>query len=165
MPRGGAREGAGRRGLSYQEQLWIFHECCRLQGLLTAIKHSIQVRQYYLSRFDRPEKGLHFRALAEAWSTMRSWSPDIRRKALADAEQDTQAGELLGDVKDHGRAIAAANSDSRFHHIALTRLKGHRSAIVKRVAGRATMHFGRRISDRQVRSIWERISAAVKKDG
>ena len=163
MPRGGSRKGAGRRAvLSAEERLWVWQQCQRLKFVLTKIKHARQTQAYW-SRFDRSDDDLHFSALQRSWKTMETWTPETRRRALIDEDEETPEGALLRDAILNSSAVAAAHPHGRWHHIKLTRLSnGERSKIAERVARRATDRFGKRVTGRRVRDVWEGLNAALK---
>jgi hypothetical protein len=179
VPRGGKRENAGRKPLvlSDDEELWIFGQCQRLYNLLTARKQSRQLHKYWQS-FDRPKQHLYMDQVRETHSDMAGWSVEQRRRSqdevseAQDEESEVQEYELFLDAQANSVAIGQENArrkgyekigtddpeypDNRMHSIRVSRLfGGRRQQIIDLVSRRATKRFGKQISERQVRKIWE----------
>ena len=172
VPRGGKRENAGRKPLvlSDDEELWIFGQCQRLYNLLTARKQSRQLHKYWQS-FDRPKRQLYMDGVRDTHSDMAGWSVEQRRRSQ-DEESEAQEREQFLDAQANSVSIGQENArrkgyekigtddpeypDNRMHSIRVTRLYGgRRGQIIDLVSRRATKRFGKQISERQVRKIWE----------
>jgi hypothetical protein len=178
VPRGGKRENAGRKPLvlSDDEELWIFGQCQLLYNLLTARKQSRQLHKYWQS-FDRPKQHLYMDQVRETHSDMAGWSVEQRRRSQ-DEESEAQECVQFLDAQANSVAIGQENArrkgyeksgtddpeypDNRMHSIRVTRLYGRRSEIICLVSKRATKRFGKQISERQVRKIWESFNSCLR---
>jgi hypothetical protein len=179
MPRGGKRENAGRKPLvlSDDEEHWIFGQCQRLHNLLTARKQSRQLHNYWQS-FDRPKQQLYMDGVRETHSDMAGWSVEQRRRSQ-DEESEAQECVQFLDAQANSVAIGQENArlkgyekigtddpeypDNRMHSIRVSRLfGGRRQQIIDLVSRRATKRFGKQISERQVRKIWESFNSCLR---